>query len=349
MNKKKIFGLAIMVLILGSVLLFLNLLLRPGWDRSEKELLFSIQRGESVSEIAENLRKQKAISSEYAFLGYLALTGKSGNLQAGTYNLTSDMTILDVVNKVTNGEIVSNSVTIIEGWNLREIARLLDNEGLIDKGTFFEVTGLSAPQANLEGVKALEGSYNQDLKILKDLPENSSLEGYLFPDTYRFSSEAEEEIVDIMVRNTQRRMEGANLFEKIENSDINIHEAITMASLIEKEVPDFEEMRMVSDVLWRRLEAGMPLQVDATVNYVTGRRGVDVTINETQVDSPFNTYQSVGLPEGPIASPSLNSLKATMNPKSNQYWYYLSDPETGDTIFSRNHLEHVRAKNKYLR
>lgn len=349
MNKKKIFGLIILVLILGFSLIFLSLIFKPGWSSSEEELLFSIQRGESVSEIAENLRKQKAISSEYAFLGYLALTGKSGRLQAGTYNLTSDMTILDVVDKVTNGEIVSNSATIIEGWNLREIAHSLDSEGLIDKKTFFKVTGLSTPQANLEGIDSLSSSYNQDLKLLKDLPKGVSLEGYLFPDTYRFSNETEEEIVNIMIRNTQRRMEEANLFEKIENSDINIHEAITMASLIEKEVPDYEDMRKVSDILWRRLEAGMPLQVDATVNYVTGRRGIDVTIDETEIGSPFNTYQVTGLPAGPIASPSINSLKAALDPNPNNYWYYLSDPKTGDTIFSRNHLEHVRAKNQYLR
>ena len=349
MSNKKIFSLSFLVLILALLLFSLTSLLRTNWSNNEEELLFSIERGESVTEIVSNLNDKEIVNSEYIFLGYLILSRKSRSLQAGTYSLNSQMSALDIVDKITNGDVASTSVTIIEGWNLREIAELLESKGLIQKQRFFEITGLSKPQANLEGVDPLSAKYNQELKLLEHLPQGASLEGYLFPDTYRFSNENEEEIVDIMIRNTQRRMEKGGLFEEIKDSEINTHQAITMASLIEKEVPSFTDMQKVSDILWRRLEAGMPLQIDATVNYITGRRGIDVTINETQVDSPFNTYQSVGLPEGPIASPSLNSLKATMNPKSNQYWYYLSDPETGNTIFSKNHLEHVQAKNKYLR
>lgn len=122
-----------------------------------------------------------------------------------------------------------------------------------------------------------------------------------------------------------------------------------MASMIEREVPDYEDMEKVSDILWRRKEAGIPLQVDATVNYVTGRRGIDVTAEETKIQSPYNTYAVTGLPKGPISNPGMNAIEAAIYPTENNYWYYLSDPETGDTIFSRNHFEHVQAKNQYLR
>ncbi len=347
MKNKKIFTSLLTVFVLGVVFFFTLSVVRPTWRIDESEMVFEIEKGKSVAEIGESLEKEGIISSRYSFLGYLVLSGKTGNIQAGTYNLNSDMSVVDLVYEFKNGNVSTNKVTIVEGWNLREIANILEAEGLIDRNDFFEVTGLSEPQAGLEGISQPERE-EFDFDILNDL-ENSSLEGYLFPDTYRFTSESEREIVKTMVRNFESRLKRANLFEEINESELTIHEVITMASLIEKEVPDPDEMKMVSDILWRRAEVGMPLQVDATVNYITGRRGIDVTIDETNVNSPFNTYQILGLPKGPIASPSISSLEAALNPKSNEYWYYLSDPETGDTIFSRNHLEHVRAKNKYLR
>jgi UPF0755 protein len=118
---------------------------------------------------------------------------------------------------------------------------------------------------------------------------------------------------------------------------------------LEKEVITLEDKRKVADILWRRIEAGMPLQIDATVNYVIGKKGIDVTIKETEVDSLYNTYKYKGLPKGPICNPGIESIEAVVTPIENNYWYYLSDPATGETIFSRNHNEHIQAKNKYLR
>lgn len=121
-----------------------------------------------------------------------------------------------------------------------------------------------------------------------------------------------------------------------------------MASLVEKEVKTLEDKKLVSGVLWKRLENGMPLQVDATISYITGKKNAKILIADTQIDSPYNTYKYRGLPLGPISNPGLDSIVAALYPQESSYWYYLSTPE-GQTIFSRTLDEHNQARAKYLK
>ncbi len=330
------------------VLIFLFLIFSLEINREVGvESLFTIERGDSSSEIAKSLENEGIVRSQYLFLGYLFLSGQEKNLQAGSYRITPDMSLVDIAKDISIGNVVFDSITIIEGWKISDIAVHYEERGFGKKEDILEITGISEPQANLLGV-ASRKTKEFDFDILRDKPTESSLEGYLFPDTYRIEPNNPERLILSMLENLESKIT-PDILEKIENSEMNIHEIMTLASIIEKEVILFEDKRMVSDILRRRLEIRMPLQIDATVNYVTGRRGIDVTITETQVDSLYNTYQNRGLPPGPIANPSLKSIIATLEPVENQYWYYLSDPATRKTIFSRNHLEHVEAKNKYLR
>ena len=121
-----------------------------------------------------------------------------------------------------------------------------------------------------------------------------------------------------------------------------------MASLIEKEVQSTEDMQLVSGILWKRLKNDMPLQVDATVTYLTGKRSTGVSTEDTKIDSPYNTYLYRGLPLGPISNPGTESIEAALHPKTSSYWYYLSAPD-GKTIFSTTYEQHVQAKQKYLK
>ncbi len=308
--------------------------------------IIEINRGDRLITIAEKMGYQSR-GFKIPFIGYLVITGNTKNIQAGTYQFNSEMSIVEVVDKMINGRVVVNSATIVEGWTIREIAEHLEKKEFVSKEDFINLVGISGPQGNLMGVEKKEAVDAFNSKILRDLPEGSSLEGYLFPDTYRIDSDSPENFVRRMIGNLESKLQ--DFWEEIEESEMSIHEIITMASLIEREVPNLHDKKMVADILFRRMEVGMPLQVDATVNYVTGRRGIDVTITETRVDSPYNTYRYRGLPPGPISNPGLDSIKATINPTPNDYWYYLSDPSTGKTVFSRNHIEHVEAKNKYLR
>jgi UPF0755 protein len=174
-----------------------------------------------------------------------------------------------------------------------------------------------------------------------------SLEGFLFPDTYQISySAGEKDIIRMMLANFDKKLT-KDLREEIVRQNKTIFEIVTMASLLEKEVRTAEDKKLVAGVLWKRLKNRIPLQVDAAVSYITGKKTVKITKEDTQIDSPYNTYKYLGLPLGPISNPGLESIKASIYPKESRYWYYLSTPE-GQTIFSRTLEEHNIAKAKYL-
>jgi len=179
----------------------------------------------------------------------------------------------------------------------------------------------------------------QDIVIGGNLASN--LEGYLFPDTYEiYSGEDAEEIIKRMLDNFDKKVRsrfGENLS----------FETVIMASLLEKEVQTLEDKKIVAGILWKRLESSMPLQVDATITYITGRKSTQITKEELQIDSFYNTYRYKGLPPGPICNPGLESIEAAIYPKETDFWFYLSTPE-GKTIFSRTLKEHNLAKKKYL-
>jgi len=197
-------------------------------------------------------------------------------------------------------------------------------------------------------ITIIEGWTIKDIANYLEVEELSSdLEGYLFPDTYEISPEhGIEEIIEKMLANFDKKLT-LELREEITFQEKTIHEIIIMASLIEKEVRTFEDKKIVSGILWKRIESNMPLQVDATITYITGRKSTEILQEELDIDSPYNTYKYKGLPFGPICNPGLESIKAAIYPKLSSYWFYLSTPE-GETIFSKTLKEPNQAKAKYL-
>ncbi len=350
MKSKKIFFVLLLLLFLNIVFL--------GWvadsvfyfSYEKEDVIFKIEKGDRVFNIGEKLEEEGVVKNKFIFTGYSFLTKKNKGLQAGTYYVRSGMNMVDVVDLFYNGEVSFENITVIEGWSLVEVGSYFQEKGIGSKDDFFEITGLSEEQAKLIGLEKKDNSsFFQDVNILKDKPEEESLEGYLFPDTYRISpDDSIEDVVLMMVKNLERKVTG-DVSEKIELFGKNIHEVIIMASLLEKEVITFEDKRKVADIMWRRIKVGMPLQIDATVNYVTGRKGIGVTIKETEVDSLYNTYKYRGLPKGPICNPGIESIEAVVTPIENNYWYYLSDQETKQTVFSATYEEHIQNKNKYLK
>lgn len=180
-------------------------------------------------------------------------------------------------------------------------------------------------------------------------PRSASLEGYLFPDTYRvFADEALFQLTAKataeMAQAVQDRLADA---QPVPHS-LNVHEILTLASIVEREVATDQDRRNVADVFLKRLEIGMPLQSDATVNYVTGKSVTRPTLADLEASSAYNTYRNRGLPPGPIAMPSASAIQAVMHPLSNPYYYFLSAAD-GTTIFSRTGEEHSAAKARYLK
>ena len=277
-------------------------------------VLFSIERGESTFQISDNLKAKGLIKNKYVFVLYVFLTDQRDKLQAGEYSLSSSMKISEIVFKIASGDVVKEKITIIEGWNLRDIGWYFENKGMFQA---------------------------------EELYERTKLEGYLFPDTYEIRRGISlDEIVQKMIDNFNVKLT-ADLRTEIKEQGRTAPEIITMASLLEKEVKTREDKKTVAGILWKRMEIGMPLQVDATVTYITQKQSIRVSKEDTKVDSPYNTYKYQGLPAGPICNPGLDSIEAAIYPEETLYWYYLSASD-GETIFSKTLEEHNIAKAKYL-
>jgi len=312
-------------------LVFLFLVLRqeielPVSVKAQNKIV-KINKGEGAVTIAKKLEEQGIIKNKHLFLFYVFLTGEYKELKAGVYSLSSCMTISEIVSKMVKGETAEERVTIPEGFNIKKIENRIEAQ----LGRDIDIASFTVDD------------YRSRFPFLQSAPTGISLEGFLFPDTYYFEPEANaEEIVSQML--TRFEQKALPLIPRK-----NIFQLITMASLLEKEVKSEQEMRTVAGILWKRLEEGIPLQVDATINYITGKNTAAVSVSETKIESPYNTYINKGLPLGPICSPGLKSIRAVLSPAKTDYWYYLTAPGTGETIFSKTFEEHKQAKEKYLK
>lgn len=337
--------LLISILLIGFLLWGIYL---PKNSLPEKEIIFNIEKGEGSRDIALNLEKEGLIRWGPIFRLYVLTTGVSGKLQAGNYLLSPSMNIPKIVEKFTKGEVIEEKITIIEGWNIREIGFYLENKGMFQAKELWEKAGFPAIDYSKAQDLPEPKDFSSDYEFLNEKPKNVGLEGYLFPDTYQVNRGVGlEEIIRKMLSNFDQKLT-SDLREEIEKQGKTIFEIITMASLIEKEVKTKEDRELASGILWKRLKNGLPLQVDATISYITGRQTTKISKEETQIDSTYNTYKYSGLPLGPISNPGLESILAAMYPKVSDYWYYLSTPE-GTTIFSKTLEEHNIAKVKYLK
>ncbi len=280
-----------------------------------QEEFFLVKKGDSVFQIGQNLEERGFIKNKYLFNLYVLASGKQFKLQAGEYVLSSSMSISKISQKLISGNIVKEIITIPEGWNLRDIAWYFENKGMFQAEELYEMT---------------------------------ELEGYLFPDTYEISRGASlEEIIKKMTDNFNKKLT-PELREDIQKQEKTVSEIVIIASLLEKEIQTLEDKKMVAGILLNRLQVGMPLQIDATITYITKKQTTNISKEDTQIDSPYNTYKYTGLPLGPICNPGMESIKAAIYAQPNSYWYYLSTPE-GETIFSKTLEEHNIAKAKHLK
>jgi len=312
-----------------------------------QEEMFLIKKGESVREIAHNLESQNLIKDEIFFILYIFLTGDIKKIQAGEYLISSSQTISEITRKFIKGQTIKEKITIIEGWDMKDIAWYFENRGMFQAEEIFEIAGF--PKADYSKTKDLPEpkDFSDEFSFLKDKSKNLGLEGYLFPDTYEINKgERMEEIIRRMLRNFDKKL-SLGLRREINQQEKTIFEVIKMASLLEKEVKSFADKKLVSGILWKRMENSIPLQVDATIIYITSKNTTKIPKQDLEIDSPYNTYKYRGLPLGPICNPGLDSILAAIYPESSEFWYYLSSPN-GETIFSETLEEHNQAKYLYL-
>lgn len=337
----------IILLVIALGLLWGAAFLRSGRPvGGEGNVLFHIAQGEGVKAIAERLEEAKLIRDDAYFLFLVWRRGTAGGFKAGSFELSPMLSSGEIERVLTQGKPVSNEVTIrvLEGWTLDDIADYLAKQGLVSKEEFAAEAGRSAAFAE----KGALPDWASAFPALSDRPATASLEGYLFPDTYRVYADAGAKgIVRRMLENFERKL-SPELRAEIERRGKSVFEIVTMASVIEREVRGATDMAMVSDVFWKRVEAGRGLEADSTVNYITGGSKPAVSYAETRIDHPWNTYKYRGLPPGPIGNPGEAAIRAAVYPKSNPYWYFLTDAE-GNVHYGKTLDEHNANKAKYLR
>jgi UPF0755 protein len=337
--------LAFLVLDLTAIVfaLYLTIGSRGAADADSQTVIgFRIESGQGAKEIASNLEEAGIISNDLFFNYYLWGNKSASRLQAGEYELSPSMTIPEIVRTLAEGKVKFDpgiKITIPEGYTVRQIEDAIIAGGLnIKKSELQEAVGITAPLA-----KEIFG-----FAFLADLPSRATLDGFLFPDTYFFDENSTlNDIVKKMLGNFDSKISDA-MRVKIKARGKNLYEVVIMASLLEREVQTYEDMRVVSGVLWKRMEIGMPLQVDATIAYLAGKKTGEISNEDKLIDSPYNTYKYRGLPPSPIANPGSNAINAAIDPEESEYLYYLSTP-TGETIFSKTLDEHNENRAKYLR
>lgn len=311
-------------------------------------IMIEIPKGAGSRAIGDILKSQGVIRSKWAFVTYATLRWQASSLKPGEYELNGWISIPGVVSTLVRGERYPNErvVTIPEGWDLRDITSYFERIGAYHKNDWQHFTGAPAADYRRAPPSKKPKDFSKEFSFLSDKPVSVGLEGYLYPDTYRIYRDASiEDVVRIMLANFNAKLT-PDIRADIARQRKTIFSVITMASLIEREVSSPSDRRIVSGILWKRLGRGIPLQVDATVNYITGKHGTP-SAADLAIDSPFNTYRYPGLPLGPIANPGIDAIRAALYPIASDYLYYLSTPD-GKTIFSRTLEEHRTAKIKYL-
>jgi UPF0755 protein len=303
----------------------------------------TIAPGMNAVQIAQALKDASIISSTSLFEFVTSVTGSASKLQPGTFIFKQGMSVRDALRILSRTGREEVEVTIPEGWNLRQIADKLIAVGIIKtRADLYAETGVPAKSDTV-----VPGALIKDYAFLSSKPAGVSLEGYLFPDTYRFYKDATaNEVVRRILDNFKQKTEG--LLVPTALHDKTVHEAVTLASILEDEVREDADRAKVADIMDRRLKAGMALQVDSSVNYVTEKNVPSISSADRAIDSLWNTYKYKGLPPSPIGNPGLSALRAALAPAANAYVYFLTTPN-GMVIYSKTLEEHNAAKAKYLK
>lgn len=342
MMRKLSIALIVIILVLIAVVgsfVWDGFLISPGPDADE--VVFDIEQGLSLKQISRQLKDDELIKSRFMFEIFVRMTGADTSIKAGEFTLSTGMSYASLVSAFTAEVVNENSMTFPEGYTLSQIGErtiiTLDNVTLQD---WKSATGSESPFFD---------SYNH---LLGSAPDGHDLEGYLFPDTYRFRSDATAQtVVETMLLTLERRLAENDIVvpeDFIMKNGMTFHEVMTLASIIEREVRGEEDMRKVADIFLTRLEIGMALQADSTVNYFTGGDSPSISLEDRDIESPYNTYKNVGLTPGPISHPGITSIKAVLDPIENEALYFLTTPE-GEVIYSVTFDQHVANKNKFLR
>lgn len=312
---------------------------QPANAGDSRELTFVVRSGEAVKTIAENLERAGLIRDAGLFGWLVRYWGADGDIQAGVYVLKPSMTMEEIMRQLQHGRLSAVMVTIPEGWRAEEVAALLEKVNVVSAAEF---------------MAAMEQG-RSDYPFLGERPPGAptSLEGFLFPDTYQFPQQTTpDRVLDIMLDNWDRRIP-PELRAEAATQHVTLYEAVTLASIVEREAVIPDERPIIAGVYMNRLTNGMYLQADPTVQYAKGynettKRWWNPMRQEEalSVDSPYNTFINPGLPPGPICSPGLAAIRAVLSPTASDYLFFFSKGD-GSHAFAATYEEHLHNMELY--
>lgn len=295
-------------------------------DPGAQQQKVNIAQGTALIALADQLESEGIIKNSVAFQAYVRVKGLQGELKAGAYVLSPSQSVPEIAALLAEGKVDSLTVTLVPGQTVKEIAVALEGYGF-SKESIDE---------------ALSTSYNHPLLVSK--PAGESLEGYIYPETYQIAgSGSVGDLLLLSFDTFYEKIQEKRVLDKLSQRKMTLHQGVTFASVVQKEVSNEDDQRQVAQVFHKRLSENMPLQSDPTFVYPAKQAGKKPTVD---IVSPYNTYLHRGLPPGPIANFNLSALLAVVEPASGDFLYFVAD-ENGTTHYAKTLQEHNANVEKY--
>lgn len=330
---------------------YIDSALKPVNANDTEYVTLEIPAGSSAKEIGSILEKKGLIKSGQVF-NYYSKFKSYANFQSGYYNLQKSMDLDTIAKALQKGGTDTpqpptlGKVVVPEGYTLNQIAEAVEKSG--NKKVSISAKDFLSKVQDESFISKMVAKYP---KLLSGLPTKDSgvkyrLEGYLFPATYNYTSDTTAEtLIDQMLATMDSKL--STYYEVLESKNLTVNDVLTLASLVEKEGSTDEDRKNIASVFYNRLNQGMPLQSNIAILYAEGKLGKKTTLAEdaaidTNIDSAFNVYKNPGLMPGPVDSPSLSAIEATVNPNKTDYLYFVANTETGTVYFATTYEEHAK-------
>ena len=290
--------------------------------------LIMIKEGMTTADIATLLHEKKLVKDPEAFRMEARFKNLADKLQAGPYQIEGGLSNSQIVDVMVKGHIKQIRFTVPEGFTVVKTAKKLEAEGLGKADKFIAAAKDYAPYAYMQ-------TDNPNVLF--------KAEGFIFPATYDFPvGISEEEMLKIMVEQFDKKMQESGVAKTVQEKNLNMRDVVNMAAMVEMEAVFPEEQPRIAGVFLKRVAIGMPIQSDTTIQYILGAQKEIITFADTEIQNPYNTYQNMGLPPGPIASPGLKAIQAVLAPEDNEYLYFVAEKD-GHHRFTKAYEEHLQA------
>ena len=322
------FLLAVVVIPLLGFMLMLGIRGNNKEFAASGQHLIMIKEGMTTADIATLLHEKKLVKDPEAFRMEARFKNLADKLQAGPYQIEGGLSNSQIVDVMVKGHIKQIRFTVPEGFTVVKTAKKLEAEGLGKADKFIAAAKDYAPYAYMQ-------TDNPNVLF--------KAEGFIFPATYDFPvGISEEEMLKIMVEQFDKKMQESGVAKTVQEKNLNMRDVVNMAAMVEMEAVFPEEQPRIAGVFLKRVAIGMPIQSDTTIQYILGAQKEIITFADTEIQNPYNTYQNMGLPPGPIASPGLKAIQAVLAPEDNEYLYFVAEKD-GHHRFTKTYEEHLQA------